>query len=134
MTKICEKHGAEYAKSGDRMRCLECHRESRREYDLRHPQRYKKWHQSTRGKNWRIAYYHSEKAQLARETSHHKRLARDKVFLAVKKGDIIRPNVCCQCLRSSRVEAHHYLGYDTKHRLDIVWLCVSCHHSVHKKQ
>ena len=54
--------------------------------------------------------------------------ARGAVRYALMSG-ILRKGACClkddTC--SKRIEAHHYLGYDKKHYLDIKWCCTHHH-------
>ncbi len=53
------------------------------------------------------------------------RAAVQKVRQAIRKGIMIRPNVCSRCgLRADRIEGAHY---DYSKPLDVVWLCVPCH-------
>jgi hypothetical protein len=50
---------------------------------------------------------------------------------AVRRGEIVKPPRCTNCERQAKLHAHHHRGYGIKYRLDVVWLCVSCHHSAH---
>ncbi len=61
-----------------------------------------------------------------------KRLARDRVGDAIRSGKIIKPSTCSTCGKTGRIEAHHPNGYAKEHQLDIVWICASCHHSIHR--
>lgn len=49
------------------------------------------------------------------------------VCRAVRRGVLVRPAVCDCCGQPGRIEAHHHHGYDVAYRLDVVWLCKSCH-------
>lgn len=54
---------------------------------------------------------------------------RSRVNYALRKGRLVRlPCIC----GSIQVEAHHYLGYDLEHALDVVWLCKTHHEVLHK--
>jgi len=53
--------------------------------------------------------------------------AQDAVKSAVASGKLKRPDRCGKCGRKSRIEAHHYKGYDRKYWLNVRWLCRSCH-------
>ena len=60
--------------------------------------------------------------------------AHSAVFRAIKRGDLIRPTSCSLCGESEqRIEAHHHLGYEVRHQLDVVFLCTSCHRSEENK-
>jgi hypothetical protein len=53
---------------------------------------------------------------------------RSRVNYALRKGRLVRlPCVC----GNSEVEAHHYLGYELEHALDVVWLCKRHHEILH---
>lgn len=55
------------------------------------------------------------------------RRAGEAVNRAVKQGKLVRPDACYNCGSARNIEAHHHLGYAREHRLDVVWLCKSCH-------
>jgi len=56
------------------------------------------------------------------------------IFEAVRTGRIIRPDTCSQCgekpgldaVGNSKIQAIHTKGYEFEHRMDVVWMCVSC--------
>ncbi len=50
--------------------------------------------------------------------------ASSAVFQAVKTGRLVRPETCCKCGRTGKIEAAH-TDYDKL--LDVIWLCRSCH-------
>lgn len=72
-----------------------------------------------------IAWMNSRRPAKIRDSVE--KLARQAVYLAVKRGDMTRPDVCDICKQPPefRIEAHHYLGYENK--LAVQWLCVPCH-------
>lgn len=135
MTKVCEKHGVEYAQRSGRWRCSECLKEGFRRYNAKHSKQRKDWHQSEAGRTSHQKYNSSAKgkATRARCLCNAKVLARKAVLRAIKAGKIIRPSFCSRCPCSEEIEAHHHLGYEKKHRLDIQWVCRSCHLSLHKE-
>lgn len=58
--------------------------------------------------------------------------ARAAVARALRRGDLIRPDVCSRCSKAGTtsdgrafIHAHHHKGYDNP--LDIIWLCPACH-------
>jgi hypothetical protein len=59
-----------------------------------------------------------------------KRNARDVVRRAVKSGKIIKPTCCESCGEASKVEGHHYAGYNNP--LLVKWLCTKCHRQAEK--
>ncbi len=97
---------------------------------------------SAKNKARQKRYYTSEKGLLAaknnRERHVQERVARSEVYKAVLRGDMIKPDSCAQCNeqrdgKNKRIEAHHYLGYEPEHWLDVIWLCTKCHRSGAKK-
>jgi hypothetical protein len=60
--------------------------------------------------------------------SPEKILARQKVYYAVKTGQLIRPNHCTRCGLVCTPEGHHL---DYSKPLEIVWLCDPCHKQEH---
>jgi hypothetical protein len=54
----------------------------------------------------------------------HTMHAHSSVFVAVKRGKIIRPSTCSECGSSKKIEGHHE---DYKDKLNVVWLCRKCH-------
>jgi hypothetical protein len=54
--------------------------------------------------------------------------ARKKVKWAVATGVLIKPAICSNCGASKRLHGHHD---DYSKPLEVVWLCVSCHHKRH---
>jgi len=58
-----------------------------------------------------------------------KERAHKAVEYAVKKGDITKPELCSDCNKDKRLDAHHE-DYDKP--LEVMWLCRSCHTYRHK--
>lgn len=66
-----------------------------------------------------------------RKQKPEKAAARSAVGYALVTGRLIRPTHCHKCGRKCSPEGHHHRGYDRK--LDVVWLCKSCHRLAHIK-
>jgi hypothetical protein len=60
-----------------------------------------------------------------------KNISRNKIEICIKNGSIKKPNSCENCNKISKLEAHHYKGYE--HPLDVIWLCKDCHLRKHGK-
>lgn len=60
------------------------------------------------------------------------RCAHFAVERAIKAGRLVRPKKCFTCKKRGKVEAHHHRGYGKVHRLDVLWLCPSCHRKAEK--
>ena len=56
-----------------------------------------------------------------------RRAATDAIAKAIAKGRLVRPERCTRCNRKTRIEAHHHKGYAQEYRLDVLWVCKSCH-------
>lgn len=77
-----------------------------------------------RKRKWRAA-------NPAKDRMHHD--AHHAVELAVKAGKLIRPKACELCMAGGKIEAHHHLGYEQAHWLDVQWLCQMCHAKQHRE-
>jgi len=63
------------------------------------------------------------------ENEKKKRIkASNQVNLAIKRGDLTRPDVCEMCGEFGKIEGHHE-NYDKP--LDVTWLCRDCHSRNH---
>lgn len=60
----------------------------------------------------------------------HKHATHEAFQRALKSGMIIRPNFCQECKKECKPEAHHHKGYSVEFRLDVQWLCRSCHANI----
>ena len=75
-----------------------------------------------------------EKARVSRRRWYHKnkvsinlqKRAQTALNHAVRDGKIIRSKACQNC-GTPNPEAHHHNGYAEAHKLDVIWLCKSCH-------
>lgn len=78
-------------------------------------------------RRWRIANREHMTAykRAWRATHREKSLAHRAVQNAVRTGAIIKPDACEICCVKGLVSGHHHNGY--AERLDVVWLCHSCH-------
>ena len=47
---------------------------------------------------------------------------------AIKKGDVIRPDLCSLCGASGIIDGHHE---DYSKPLDVIWVCRQCHADIH---
>lgn len=67
-----------------------------------------------------------------RVKSTNQEAARYTVTNAIRDKKIKRPNFCQKCKIKCIPEGHHYLGYDKKNWLKIIWLCTDCHKKADK--
>lgn len=56
-----------------------------------------------------------------------KRAAKRAVRVALKRGELVRPDRCSICGVPCFPDAHHHLGYEEEHKLDVIWVCRKCH-------
>lgn len=60
--------------------------------------------------------------------------AKDAVNYAIRVGKLARPNslLCHYCPKPAQ-QYHHWQGYDPKHWLDVIPVCIGCHQKCKKK-
>ena len=97
---------------------------------------HKRYRESEHGKQMRETYARSDarKESSKRYAKKHpeQKQAVWHVWNARRKGVIVKPKNCEKCSKETdKLHAHHYLGYTKEHRLDVQWLCVNCHESMH---
>lgn len=83
-------------------------REKSKKWTMEHPELVKKYAGKTRAKN------------------HEKTKARNLFHYAWKTGRI-QKLPCEVCSSTTKIQGHHYLGYEGEHWKDVQWLC-SKHH------
>ena len=81
--------------------------------------------------NWkggvsRNHYYYTKRSK-AKYPEKNK--AREILKYAIKKGEIIRPNICPKCKKKKKIEGHHE---DYSKPLEVEWVCRKCHNLIHK--
>ena len=103
-----------------------------REYirKYRETDKYKKWQLNYQNKN---REYAKLQQRFYRSLSKHQKKyqARWMTRGAIKRN-IIKKQPCQECGSINKIEAHHYLGYEEKHWLDVEWLCSECHGKKHR--
>lgn len=75
-----------------------------------------------------------------RNRHREKYRARDAVAKALKSGLLRRPSCCEACgvaageMRDGRsnIWGHHHHGYAEEQKLNVIWLCLSCHSATEK--
>ncbi len=106
-------------KDGLRKECKQCSSQQDTEYD-----------NSENGKLRRIRYMQSETRKEydknRRKTPQYQ--ARRIFYNALRRKDIIRPEICPDCGRKIAVEAHHE---DYSQPLEVMWFCRECHCNFH---
>lgn len=123
-----------YDKYVRRSRCLECESSYYRSREYREKANEKNSRYRAEG---RVRHRDSAHFRLRQERYPEKSRASQLVNQAIKKGELIRPLSCDQCgvipqsMRGGRsgIQAHHE---DYSRPLDVMWLCHSCHISVHR--
>jgi hypothetical protein len=55
-------------------------------------------------------------------------LPTDAVYIAIKKGVLVRPKNCEWCGSEKRIQGHHE---DNRKLLEVMWLCQLCHAARH---
>ena len=77
-------------------------------------------------RSYNQAYWQKRTNKPARDARYRARYA---VNNALRRGKLVRPDVCDNCRGGPRLEAHHHNGYENK--LDVRWLCRICHEAEH---
>ena len=86
---------------------------------------YQEWYK----KNGRIRNEHYRIIGLRWTKEHPIEVKAQKLLQkAIRKNEIIRPNICEYCKKQRKVMGHHP---DYSKPLEVVWLCYSCHKKVH---
>jgi len=89
----------------------------------------KRYRQSEKGKDC----YHKKAKQYAIR-HQERRKAKSAVNNAIKCGKLPRPDTlhCSYCPNQAKLY-HHHKGYEPKHWLDVIPVCIKCHTKIHKK-
>src|SRR5262249_54288571 len=66
---------------------------------------------------------------LTRKEKNKRQRAYNKLRRALYKGTIVKPSKCefPGCQKTQWIDAHHHLGYEGDHVLDVKWLCRKHH-------
>ncbi|MGC1177023.1 MAG: hypothetical protein WA843_03035 [Candidatus Saccharimonadales bacterium] len=93
-----------------------------------------KWNKANReivNKRTRERYAFDKSSIVERDRRHaEKKKAQHLLQTYVQRGKILKPSICsiCNC-ESKRIEGHHA---DYSKPLEVIWVCSSCHHNIHK--
>jgi len=76
----------------------------------------------------------SRLSQAKNRWKHRRKIcARQRLYVAIIKGKVVKPSCCSACgVTGKRIHGHHHRGYDFP--LDVIWLCSKCHGKVHRKE
>ena len=94
-------------------------------------------YQSRKAIEWRRNNPKLSKSKIKewRDNNPGAREAHVAVYNAILNKKLVVPDSCEICGSSkAKLQAHHHKGYSVEHRLDVQWLCRSCHRLVHNKQ
>lgn len=108
-----------YRKDGFTYRCIPCYEAKRERED---PSNVRK-----RATRYGLKTGWKQQAEM-RKKYPEKYRARTALINAVRLGKIYRPPECSRCLKSGRVQGHHF---DYSRPLDVIWLCQKCHTREH---
>jgi ribosomal protein S27AE len=72
-----------------------------------------------------------ERASQAGRISPERAAVYQAVAVAIRRGELVRPETCSQCTAPGNIHAHHA---DYAKPLDVRWLCASCHRLHHTQQ
>lgn len=115
------------------MRTLEYYRQANRKSYAKHRKerlsKQKAYRQTDAGK--KVQARKDKKQQLKHPLHWY---ARNAVWRAVKNDKLEKNSFCAvaNCKEEEHIEAHHYLGYEKEHWLDVIWLCRNHHRQAEK--
>lgn len=84
----------------------------------------RRFRSTAEGKAKRAAYQ-----RVWRQRNRDKVRAHMAIRHEIEAGRMERPEKCA--CGAGPVQAHHHMGYDQEHWLDVEWLCVPCHRNAH---
>lgn len=64
----------------------------------------------------------------SKKDSPEQQRARNLLGRAVRRGDVVRPEICEDCGERRKIHGHHD---DYSRPLDVRWLCARCHGALH---
>lgn len=105
--------------------CKPCESERKNKWLIENPTKAKEYANRHREKHKDTIY---SKNYAREKIKHHEKLAKMAVARAIKRGDLVRPEACDKCSKICKPEGHHF---DYTKRLDVMWLCKSCHAREH---
>ena len=71
---------------------------------------------------------HKEQSREFRKNNPEKIAAQQKCRRAIKKGELLRPEICSECNVPCKPDAHHE---DYNKPYEVTWLCKKCHLNTH---
>lgn len=115
------------------MKSLEYHAEAnRRSYQKHKDERLAKQKAYRKTEAGKSTQARKDKKQQTINFSHW--YARQAVWRAIKSGKLTPPKYCERGIcNKQKPMAHHYLGYEKEHRLDVEWLCQFHHVEAHRE-
>lgn len=135
------------SKDGHRNDCIQCNQKQKQEYThtpkgIRvHRRARRKYGRTDKSRKAQKRYSQSPKGKLVncRKTDRYRKRhplytqASHAVNRAIRAGHIPRPDTfqCSQECSKRAEQYHHHLGYAPEHWLDVVPVCIPCHHSLH---
>jgi hypothetical protein len=130
----CFNKANKICKDGKRGDCKRCQSKTfkkyyavhKKELNKRHRKYRKKYDKTEHGKE--VRNYH---AAINRNIHPDRVSARAAVFTAIKDGRLLKPRCCQHCNERKPLEAHHYISYQEKNWLDVIFLCIPCHKDEH---
>lgn len=83
--------------------------------------------------NWKggISKDNARYQAMQRERHPEHKKARQAVYEALKRGDLVKPEKCQDCDETKPLQGHHE-SYEKEKWLDVIWVCRKCHRKRHR--
>lgn len=129
-------YAAQKESDGRASKCKRCFDPLSRRWDREHPEarrsitrQYDRTHRGVRREQAKARRAASPRRAVQAPERH---ALYQRVYRAVKRGELVTPQACEVCGAPARLHAHHYDGYDKP--LAVIWMCPSCHKIAHPKE
>lgn len=120
-------HRCATSPDGHQYRCKDCRKAEVAKSRRQNPDWWKRHGRSQRVKH--REHRRVKKLEYRHRTGAH--AVHESVRKRIKRGKLARAEACSRCGRSGvQIVAHHE---DYSKRWDVTWLCIKCHHAVHRE-
>lgn len=123
---IDEKHRQWYWKNRDEVLVKRREKLSTLDAKTKNKERWVEWNEKNKDA---IREYRREYHKNWRKQNPGRQKIYWMVCAALKEGKIVKPLMCQLCGKTSKLQGHHA---DYAKPLEVIWVCIKCHHKIHK--